>query len=100
MKPIKKNRLSQPSEFIKMMVIIMVFVSVYLFSKDRSEDQTIINSVVLLILLVILQLVFVLTYKKGVRTPAFWFLIFLALISVLSIGTIFYLLRFGAAFQH
>ncbi|UQB68509.1 hypothetical protein [Epilithonimonas zeae] len=100
MKPLKTNKLSNPSEFIKLMVIIFVLVSVFLFSQKTSEDQIIINFFVLGILFFILQLVFVIMYKKGTKTLAFWFLILLGLLLVGSIGTIWYALRYGSAFQH
>lgn len=83
MKPPSKNKLSQPSEFIKMMVIILVFVSVFLFSKTLSKEQIIVNVSVLSILFFILQLVFVVMYKKGIKTAAFWLLILI----VVSAGT-------------
>ncbi len=95
MKPLKKNRLSQPSEFIKMMVIIIVFVSVFLFSKEVSEEQVIINLLVLGFLLFVLQLVFVIMYKKGTKTLAFWFLILLGLLMGGSVGTLWYVMKSG-----
>ncbi|GGG55784.1 hypothetical protein [Epilithonimonas arachidiradicis] len=100
MKPLKTNKLSNPSEFIKLMIIIFVLVSVFLFSQKTSEDQLIINFFVLGILFFILQLVFVIMYKKGTKTLAFWFLILLGLLLAGSIGTIWYILKYGSAFQH
>lgn len=100
MKPLKKNKLSDPAEFIKLMVIIFVLVSVFLFSQPLSADQIIINVIVLLILFIGLQLVFVILYKKGIRTLAFWILMILVLLGIISIGTIWYQLQFGSAFQH
>ena len=100
MKPIQKHKLSDPKEFIKLMAIIFVLVSVFLFSQNRTEDQMIINGVVLLILFFILQLVFVIMYKKGVKTLAFWFLILLGLLGIGVVGTIWYFLQLGTAFQH
>ncbi|WP_076781806.1 hypothetical protein [Epilithonimonas bovis] len=93
MKQTPKNRLSQPSEFIKMMVIILVFVSVFLFSKKISEEQIIVNLIVLLILFFILQLVFVVMYKKGVRSGAFWLLILIILAGLAAGITIWYMLQ-------
>lgn len=100
MKSVKKNRLSQPSEFIKMMVVSLVFVSVFLFSKKISQEQMVINLAVLLFLFFILQLVFVIMYKKGVKTWAFWLLILLGLIGVAGAITIWYVLKYGLTFQN
>ncbi|SMP91854.1 hypothetical protein SAMN05421679_103343 [Epilithonimonas pallida] len=100
MRPVKKNRLSQPSEFIKMMVVSLVFVSVFLFSKKISQEQMVINLAVLLFLFFILQLVFVIMYKKGVKTWAFWLLILLGLIGVAGAITIWYVLKYGLTFQN
>jgi len=100
MKSVKKNRLSQPSEFIKMMVVSLVFVSVFLFSKKISQEQMVINLAVLLFLFFILQLVFVIMYKKGVKTWAFWLLILLGLIGVAGAITIWYVLKYGLIFQN
>jgi hypothetical protein len=100
MKPIKKNKLSNPSEFIKLMVIIFVLVSVFLFSQKISEEQIIINFFVLEILFFILQLVFVIMYKKGTKTLAFWFLILLGLLLAGSVGTIVYFLKYGLSFKN
>ena len=93
MKQTPKNRLSQPSEFIKMMVIILVFVSVFLFSKKISQEQIIVNLIVLLILFFILQLVFVVMYKKGVKSWAFWLLILIILAGLAAGITIWYMLQ-------
>lgn len=95
MKPIKKNRLSQPSEFIKMMVIILVFVSVFLFSKSVGDEQMVINFFVLGLLLFILQVVFVIMYKKGSKTLAFWFMILLGLLMIAALSTIGYFIKYG-----
>lgn len=100
MKPLKTNKLSNPSEFIKLMVIIFVLVSVFLFSQKTSEDQMIINFVVLGILFFILQLVFVIIYKKGTKTLAFWFLILLGLLLSSSLGALWYFIQLGKAFIH
>ncbi|PZU84712.1 MAG: hypothetical protein DI529_10875 [Chryseobacterium sp.] len=100
MKPLKKSRLSQPSEFIKMMVISLVFVSVFLFSKKISQEQIVINLAVLLFLFFILQLVFVIMYKKGVKTWAFWLLILLGLIGVAGAIAIWYVLKYGLTLQN
>lgn len=100
MKPLKKSRLSQPSEFIKMMVISLVFVSVFLFSKKISQEQIVINLAVLLFLFLILQLVFVIMYKKGVKTWAFWLLILLGLIGVAGVIAIWYVLKYGLTLQN
>lgn len=83
-----------------MMVISLVFVSVFLFSKKISEDQTMINVVVLVILFFLLQLVFVMMYKKGVKTWAFWLLILLGLIGIAGAGTTWYFFQLGKAFLH
>lgn len=95
MKPIKKSRLSQPSEFIKMMVIILVFVSVFLFSKSVGDEQMVINFFVLGLLLFILQVVFVIMYKKGSKTLAFWFMILLGLLMIAALATIGYFIKYG-----
>ncbi|KFC18886.1 hypothetical protein [Chryseobacterium sp. FH1] len=99
MKPLKTNKLSNPAEFIKLMVIIFVLVSVFLFSQGVSQQQTIINGVVLLILFICLQLTFVILYKKGIKTLAFWILIILLLMGV-SLGVaIWYYSKYGITFQ-
>jgi len=95
MKPIKKSRLSQPSEFIKMMVIILVFVSVFLFSKSVGDEQMVIIFFVLGLLLFILQVVFVIMYKKGSKTLAFWFMILLGLLMIAALATIGYFIKYG-----
>lgn len=100
MKPLKKSRLSQPSEFIKMMAISLVFVSVFLFSKKISQEQIVINLAVLLFLFFILQLIFVIMYKKGVKTWAFWLLILLGLIGVTGAIAIWYVLKYGLTLQN
>ncbi|MCG2794097.1 MAG: hypothetical protein L6262_11185 [Weeksellaceae bacterium] len=99
MKPIKRNKLSDPTEFVKLMVIIFVLVSVFLFSQDRSDGQIIINFFVLLILFFILQFVFVMMYKKGVKTLAFWLLILIAVIGILSAIAVWYFLKYGVRFR-
>lgn len=99
MKPLKANKLSTPAEFIKLMVIIFVLVSVFLFSQGVSQQQTIINVVVLLILFICLQLTFVILYKKGIRTLAFWILMILLLMGI-SLGVaIWYYSKYGITFQ-
>ncbi|WDF48044.1 hypothetical protein PQ459_06065 [Chryseobacterium sp. KACC 21268] len=99
MKPLKTNKLSNPSEFIKLMVIIFVLVSVFLFSQGVSQQQTIINVVVLLILFICLQLTFVILYKKGIKTLAFWILMILLLMGI-SLGVaIWYYSKYGITFQ-
>lgn len=100
MKPLKTNKLSNPSEFIKLMVIIFVLVSVFLFSQKITDDQMVINFVVLGILFFILQLVFVIMYKKGTKTLAFWFLILLGLLLASSLGALWYFIQLGTAFIH
>lgn len=99
MKPIKKNRLSDPAEFIKLMVVIFVLVSVFLFSQDRSDVQIMINFLVLVILSFLLQLVFVIIYKKGVKTVAFWLLILMGLIGILAGSVFWYYLKYGIIFR-
>ena len=99
MKPLQKNKLSDPAEFIKLMVIIFVLVSVFLFSQGLSETQIAVNVVVLLILFIVLQLTFVILYKKGIKTIAFWILMFLSLLGV-SVGVaIWYFSKYGVTFQ-
>lgn len=99
MKPLKTNKLSDPKEFIKLMVIIFVLVSVFLFSQGVSQQQTIINAVVLLILFICLQLTFVILYKKGIKTVAFWILMILLLMGI-SLGVaIWYYSKYGITFQ-
>ncbi|KFC20984.1 hypothetical protein [Epilithonimonas lactis] len=99
MKPLKTDKLSDPKEFIKLMVIIFVLVSVFLFSQGVSQQQTIINVVVLLILFICLQLTFVIFYKKGVKTLAFWILMILLLMGI-SLGVaIWYYSKYGITFQ-
>jgi len=99
MKPLKTNKLSNPAEFIKLMVIIFVLVSVFLFSQGVSQQQTIINVVVLLILFICLQLTFVILYKKGIKTLAFWILMILLLMGI-SLGmAIWYYSKYGITFQ-
>jgi hypothetical protein len=99
MKPIKTNKLSNPAEFIKLMVIIFVLVSVFLFSQGLSQTQIIVNVIVLLILFIGLQLTFVILYKKGVRTLAFWILIILLLLGMSLTGAIWYFSKYGITFQ-
>ncbi|MCD9853704.1 hypothetical protein LUD75_03255 [Epilithonimonas sp. JDS] len=99
MKPLKTNKLSNPAEFIKLMVIIFVLVSVFLFSQGVSQQQTIINVVVLLILFICFQLTFVILYKKGIKTLAFWILMILLLMGI-SLGVaIWYYSKYGITFQ-
>lgn len=99
MKPLKTNKLSDPAEFIKLMVIIFVLVSVFLFSQGVSQQQMIINVVVLLILFICLQLTFVILYKKGIKTLAFWILMILLLMGI-SLGVaIWYFSKYGITFQ-
>lgn len=99
MKPLKTNKLSNPAEFIKLMFIIFVLVSVFLFSQGVSQQQTIINVVVLLILFICLQLTFVILYKKGIKTLAFWILMILLLMGI-SLGVaIWYYSKYGITFQ-
>jgi len=99
MKPLKTNKLSNPSEFIKLMVIIFVLVSVFLFSQKLTETQIFVNVVVLLILFIILQSTFVMMYKKGVKTLAFWILIVLILLGFSVVGAIWYFSKYGLTFQ-
>jgi len=99
MKPLKTNKLSDPAEFIKLMVIIFVLVSVFLFSQGLSETQIVVNVVVLLILFIVLQSTFVILYKKGVKTLAFWILMILLLMGI-SLGVaIWYFSKYGITFQ-
>jgi len=99
MKPLKTNKLSNPSEFIKLMVIIFVLVSVFLFSQKLTETQIFVNVVVLLILFIVLQSTFVIIYKKGFKTLAFWFLIVLILLGFSVAGAIWYFSIYGLTFQ-
>jgi len=99
MKPLKTNKLSNPAEFIKLMVIIFVLVSVFLFSQGTSQTQIFVNVVVLLILFIVLQSAFVIIYKKGVRTLAFWILIILILLGISVAVAIWYFSKYGITFQ-
>lgn len=99
MKPLKTNKLSNPAEFIKLMVIIFVLVSVFLFSQGLSETQIVVNVVVLLILFIVLQSTFVIIYKKGVKTLAFWILIILLLMGISLAVAIWYYSKYGITFQ-
>lgn len=99
MKPLKTNKLSNPAEFIKLMVIIFVLVSVFLFSQGTSQTQVFVNVVVLLILFIVLQSAFVIIYKKGVRTLAFWILIILILLGISVAVAIWYFSKYGITFQ-
>lgn len=99
MKPLKTNKLSNPSEFIKLMVIIFVLVSVFLFSQGLSETQIFINVVVLLILFIGLQLTFVILYKKGFKSLAFWILVILLLLGMSLTVAIWYFSKHGINFQ-
>ncbi|MPS73353.1 MAG: hypothetical protein E2590_09430 [Chryseobacterium sp.] len=99
MKPLKTSKLSNPSEFIKLMVIIFVLVSVFLFSQKLTETQIFVNVIVLLILFIVLQSTFVLMYKKGVKTAAFWILILLILLGFSVAGAVWYFSKYGITFQ-
>lgn len=99
MKPLQKNKLSDPAEFIKLMVIIFVLVSVFLFSQGFSQTQIFINAIVLLILFIILQSAFVIIYKKGVPSLAFWILIILLILGMSVAGAIWYFSKYGITFQ-
>ncbi len=98
MKPLRRNKLSNPSEFIKLMVIIFVLVSVFLFSQKLTQTQIFVNVVVLLILFIILQSVFVVMYRKGIKTMAFWILILLLLLGFTLAGAIWYFSKYGLTF--
>lgn len=99
MKPLKTNKLSNPAEFIKLMVIIFVLVSVFLFSQGLSETQIIVNVVVLLILFIVLQSTFVILYKKGIKSLAFWILMILLLMGISLAVAIWYYSKYGITFQ-
>ena len=99
MRPLKTNKLSEPKEFIKLMVIIFVLVSVFLFSQGLSETQIVVNVVVLLILFIILQSSFVILYKKGIKTLAFWILMILLLMGISLAVAIWYFSKHGITFQ-
>jgi len=99
MKPLKTNKLSNPAEFIKLMVIIFVLVSVFLFSQGWSETQIVVNVVVLLILFIVLQLTFVILYKKGIKSLAFGILMILLLMGILLAVAIWYFSKYGITFQ-
>jgi len=99
MKPLKKNKLSDPAEFIKLMVIIFVLVSVFLFSQGLSETQIVVNIVVLLILFIVLQSTFVILYKKGIKSLAFWILMILLLMGISVAVAIWYFSKYGITFQ-
>lgn len=99
MKPLKTNKLSDPAEFIKLMVIIFVLVSVFLFSQGLSETQIIVNVVVLLILFIVLQSTFVILYKKGIKSLAFWILMILLLMGISLAVAIWYYSKYGITFQ-
>ncbi|WP_333852443.1 hypothetical protein [Epilithonimonas sp.] len=99
MKPLKTNKLSNPSEFIKLMAIIFVLVSVFLFSQKLTQTQIFVNVIVLLILFIGLQTTFVILYKKGIKTLAFWIMIILLLLGI-SVGVaIWYFSKYGISFQ-
>ncbi|SHK37346.1 hypothetical protein [Epilithonimonas mollis] len=98
MKPLRRNKLSNPSEFIKLMIIIFVLVSVFLFSQKLTQTQIFVNVVVLLILFIILQSVFVVMYRKGIKTMAFWILILLLLLGFTLAGAIWYFSKYGLTF--
>lgn len=99
MKPLKTNKLSDPTEFIKLMVIIFVLVSVFLFSQGLSETQIVVNAVVLLILFIVLQSTFVILYKKGRKSLAFWILMILLLMGISLAVAIWYYSKYGITFQ-
>ncbi|WP_312765272.1 hypothetical protein [Epilithonimonas sp.] len=99
MKPLKTNKLSNPSEFIKLMAIIFVLVSVFLFSQKLTETQIFVNVVVLLILFIGLQTTFVILYKKGIKTLAFWIMIILLLLGISVAVAIWYFSKYGISFQ-
>ena len=99
MKPLKTNKLSDPAEFIKLMVIIFVLVSVFLFSQGFSETQIVVNVVVLLILFIVLQSTFVILYKKGIKSLAFWILMILLLMGISLAVAIWYFSKYGITFQ-
>ncbi|MBV6878258.1 hypothetical protein NG800_001175 [Epilithonimonas ginsengisoli] len=99
MKPLKTNKLSNPAEFIKLMVIIFVLVSVFLFSQGLSETQIVVNAVVLLILFIVLQSTFVILYKKGIKSLAFWILMILLLMGISLAVAIWYYSKYGITFQ-
>jgi phosphoglycerol transferase MdoB-like AlkP superfamily enzyme len=99
MKPLKTNKLSDPAEFIKLMVIIFVLVSVFLFSQGLSETQIVVNIVVLLILFIVLQSTFVILYKKGIKSLAFWILMILLLMGISVAVAIWYFSKYGITFQ-
>lgn len=99
MKPLKTNKLSNPAEFIKLMVIIFVLVSVFLFSQGLSETQIVVNVVVLLILFIVLQSTFVILYKKGRKSLAFWILMILLLMGISLAVAIWYYSKYGITFQ-
>lgn len=99
MRPLKTSKLSDPKEFIKLMVIIFVLVSVFLFSQGRSETQIVVNVVVLLILFIVLQSTFVILYKKGIKSLAFWILMILLLMGVSLAVAIWYFSKYGITFQ-
>ena len=99
MKPLKTNKLSDPAEFIKLMVIIFVLVSVFLFSQGFSETQIVVNVVVLLILFIVLQSTFVILYKKGIKSLAFWILMILLLMGISVAVAIWYFSKYGITFQ-
>ncbi|TDX82791.1 hypothetical protein [Epilithonimonas xixisoli] len=99
MKRLNTNKLSNPAEFIKLMVIIFVLVSVFLFSQGSSQTQIVVNVVVLLILFIILQSTFVILYKKGIKSLAFWLLMILLLMGISLAVAIWYFSKYGITFQ-
>lgn len=99
MKPLKKNKLSDPKEFIKLMVIIFVLVSVFLFSQRLSQEQIVINVLVILILFIGLQLTFLILYKKGVKSAAFLLFILLLMLGAAAGVGIWYAVSKGLVFQ-
>jgi hypothetical protein len=99
MKPLKTNKLSNPSEFIKLMAIIFVLVSVFLFSQKLTQTQIFVNVLVLLILFIGLQTTFVILYKKGIKTLAFWIMIILLLLGISGAVAIWYFSKYGISFQ-
>ena len=99
MRPLKTNKLSEPKEFIKLMVIIFVLVSVFLFSQGLSETQIVVNVVVLLILFIVLQSTFVILYKMGIKSLAFWILMILLSMGISLAVAIWYFSKYGITFQ-
>ncbi|MBP6576033.1 MAG: hypothetical protein KA796_06690 [Chryseobacterium sp.] len=99
MKRLNTSKLSNPAEFIKLMVVIFVLVSIFLFSQGSSQSQIVVNVVVLLILFIILQSTFVILYKKGSKSLAFWILMILLLMGTSLAVAIWYFSKYGITFQ-